>query len=160
MSYENYKKAMELAKTLPNYKIYDCCSNNAMDELEDYLGFELSKQHYDFLRQGALEVSGRIFCANFKDAHYTSMDVIANLEMNKKYNLTVEDKFVPILEEDEWINYLNYNRLTKDGEPTVVYAWPTPDEFIIFEQTDQDLGDFLFELFQEIKTNLESEDDY
>lgn len=151
MSYANYKKAMELAKALPGYKIYDCCSTKAMDELEDYLGFELSKQHYDFLRRGALEVNGNIFCANFDDAHYTSMDIIANLEMNKNNNLTVEDKFVPLLEEEEWINYLDYNNLTKDGEPTVVYAWPTSDEFIIFERTNQDLGDFLLELFEEIK---------
>lgn len=50
MSYKNFKKAMELAKTLPGYKIHDCCSDKAMDELESYLGFKLSKQHYEFLR--------------------------------------------------------------------------------------------------------------
>lgn len=155
MSYKNFKKAMELAKTLPGYKIHDCCSDKAMDELESYLGFKLSKQHYEFLRQGALEVQACIFCANFKDSHYSSMDVIANLELNKKYNLKAEDKCVPVLEEDEWINYLNYNKLTKDGEPTVVYAWPAPDAFIIYKQTEQDLGDFLLELFKEVKENLE-----
>ena len=137
MSYKNFKKAMEFAKTLPSYKIHDCCSDKAMDELESYLGFKLSKQHYEFLRQGALEVQACIFCANFKDSHYSSMDVIANLELNKKYNLKAEDKCVPVLEEDEWINYLNYNKLTKDGEPTVVYAWPAPDTFIIYKQTEQ-----------------------
>lgn len=107
MSYKNFKKAMELAKTLPGYKIHDCCSDKAMDELESYLGFKLSKQHYEFLRQGALEVQACIFCANFKDSHYSSMDVIANSELNKKYNLKVDDKCVPVLKEDEWINYLN-----------------------------------------------------
>ncbi len=47
------------------------------------------------------------------------------------------------------------NKLTKDGEPTVVYAWPAPDTFIIYKQTEQDLGDFLLELFKEMKENLE-----
>ncbi len=155
MSYENFEKAMELAKTLPDYKIYDCCSDKAMDELEDYLGFDLSKQHYEFLRKGALEVWAYEFCANFKNSHKTSFDIIAHLEINKKYGLKVDKKFVPLIDEDEWSNYLNYNNLTKEGEPTVVYAVPSPDEFIIFEQTNQDLGDFLLELFNEIKENIE-----
>lgn len=47
------------------------------------------------------------------------------------------------------------NKLTKDGEPTVVYAWPAPDAFIIYKQTELDLGDFLLELFKEVKENLE-----
>lgn len=58
---------------------------------------------------------------------------------------------MPVIEEDEWHNYLNYNKLTKEGAPTIVYAWPSPEEFIIFEQTNQDLGDFLLEFFSEIK---------
>ncbi len=151
MSYENFEKALELAKTLPDYKIYDCCSDKAMDELEDYLGFELSKQHYEFLRKGHFTVWVYDFTANYEDIHRSSADIIGFLELDKKYALKVDKGFVPIIEEDEWHNYLNYNKLTKEGEPTVVYAMPSPDEFIIFEQTNQDLGDFLLELFSEIK---------
>lgn len=150
MSYANFKKALELAKTLPDYNIYDCCSDKAMDELEDYLGFDLSKQHYEFLRKGALEVGGYEFVANFEKSAKTAGDIKAFLEIDKKYELITDKGFVPVLAEDEWTNYLNYNKLTKDGEPTVVYAMPSPDEFIIFEQTNQDLGDFLLELFNEI----------
>lgn len=155
MSYENFERALDLAKTLPDYKIYDCSSDKAMDELEDYLGFELSKQHYEFLRKGALEVGGYAFVANFEKSAKTAEDVKAFLEIDKKYALITDKGFVPVLAEDEWTNYLNYNKLTKNGEPTVVYAMPSPDEFIIFEQTNQDLGDFLLELFNEIKDNLE-----
>ncbi|MGN0528891.1 MAG: hypothetical protein ACI4IE_07125 [Eubacterium sp.] len=151
MSYENFEKALELAKTLPGYKIYDCCSDKAMDELEDYLGFDLSKQHYELLREGCLSYPGNFIVSNFKNSHTTSMDIIGFLELDKKYGLKVDKGFVPVIEEDEWHNYLNYNKLTKEGEPTVVYAMPSPEEFIIFEQTNQDLGDFLLELFSEIK---------
>ncbi len=157
MSYKNFRKALTLVKTLPDYKVYDCCSDKAMDELEDYLGFELSKQHYEFLRKGAFEFCGYEFVANFEGSAKTSEDVRTFLEIDKKYELVTDKGFVPILEEDEWNNYLNYNKLTKDGEPTVVYAIPSPDEFIIFEQTSQDLGDFLLELFYEIKNGLKTE---
>ena len=68
-----------------------------------------------------------------------SGDVKSCIELDKKYGLKIDENYVPILEEDEWTNYLNYNKLTKDGEPTVVYAFPSPDEFIIFEQTNQNL---------------------
>lgn len=151
MSYENFEKALELAKTLPDYEIYDCCSDKAMDELEDYLGFNLSKQHYELLRKGCLSYPGNDIVSNFENSHTTGMDIIGFLEIDKKYGLQVDKGFVPILDEGEWENFLNYNKLTKDGEPTVVYAMPSPDEFIIFEQTNQDLGDFLLELFSEIK---------
>lgn len=83
------------------------------------------------------------------------MDIIDHIEIDNKYGLQVDKKFVPLINEDEWINYLNYNKLTKDGEPTVVYAMPSPNEFIIFKQTNQDLEDFLLELFNEIENNLE-----
>ncbi|MDE6658940.1 MAG: hypothetical protein K2K01_02340 [Eubacterium sp.] len=155
MSYENFEKALELAKTLPDYTIYDCCSDKTMDELEDYLGFELSKQHYELLRKGCLSYPGNFIVSNFKDSHTSGMDIIGHLEINKKYGLKVDAKFVPFIDEDEWRNYLNYNKLTPDGEPTVVYAMPSPDGFIIFEQTNQDLGDFLLELFNGINDNLE-----
>lgn len=155
MSYENYEKAIAFAKTLPKYKVYDCCSDKAMDELEDFLGFELSKQHYEFLKQGALDVWIYEFFANYSEEHDYWRDITANLNSQKRNGLIVDDKFVPVISDDEWVNYLNYNRLNKDGEPTIVYAWPTPDEFIIFEQTDQDLGDFLLELFEEISDGLE-----
>lgn len=155
MSYKNFEKALELAKTLPDYNIYDCCSDKAMDELEDYLGFELSKQHYEFLKMGRLDLNYYEFLGNYKNGHDAFPDIIFDFEWNKKNKFLIDDKFVPVLEEDEWHNYLNYNKLTKDGEPTIVYAMPSPDEFIIFEQTNQDLGDFLLELFNEIKDNLE-----
>lgn len=151
MSYKNFNEALELAKKLPDYEIYDCCSDKAMDELEDYLGFGLSKQHYEFLRMGAFNVWAYDFTANYEGVCENSGDVKSFLELEKRDGLKVDDGFVPILEEDEWINYLNYNKLTNDGEPTVVYAFPTPEKFIIFEQTNQDLGDFLLELFNEIK---------
>lgn len=54
MSYKSFKEELELAKELPDYKIYDTCSDKAMDELEDYLGFELSKQHYELLKLGCM----------------------------------------------------------------------------------------------------------
>lgn len=155
MSYKNFEKALRLAKTLPDYKIYDCCSDKAKDELEDYLGFELSKQHYELLRKGCLSYTGNFIVSNFSDSHTTGMDIIGHIEIDNKYGLQVDKRFVPLINEDEWINYLNYNKLTKDGEPTVVYAMPSPNEFIIFEQTNQDLGDFLLELFNEIEDNLE-----
>lgn len=158
MSYKNFKEALELAKELPDYKVYDTCSDKAMDELEDYLGFELSKQHYEFLKMGALEVWGYEFSENNKNSHDLHPDIIFDFEWNKKNKFIIDKGYVPILEEDEWTNYLNYNKLTKEGEPTVVYAFPSPEEFIIFEQTNQDLGDFLLKLFNEIKKDLDEDE--
>lgn len=84
MSYKNFKAALELAKELPDYKIYDTCSDKAMDELEDYLGFELSKQHYEFLKMGSFEVWGYEFSENHKNRHDCHPDIIFDFEWNKK----------------------------------------------------------------------------
>lgn len=154
MSYKNFKEALELAKELPDYMCFDNCSDKAMDELEDYLGFELSKQHYEFLRNGSLGVYCYDFIGCYEGMLDCSGDVKSCMELDKKHGFKLDEKYVPFSEEDEWTVYLNYNKLTKDGEPTVVYAFPSPDEFIIFEQTNQDLGDFLLELFNEIKEEL------
>ena len=157
MSYSNFKKALEQAKTLPEYKIYDCCSDKAMDELEDYLGFELSRQHYEFLRLGALEVRYFEFYANFKDMHTMAPDIIFDYESNKKNGFVMREKCVPLLEEDEETYYLDYNRLTKEGEPMITVGIAIPEEFVLFEEMKMDLGDFLLQCWEGVKVPEEYE---
>lgn len=157
MSYENYKKALELVKTLQGYVIHGSTNDKLMDELEDYLGFNLSKQHYEFLRQGALEVFGYEFYSNSLTYKNYWPHIFFIMENYKKYNHILRDKLVPLLNEDEWTVFLDYNRLNSENEPTVVYGVPTVGEFIEYECTNQDLGDFLLEMFTDIAEYVKNE---
>ncbi len=157
MSYANYKKALELVETLQGYAIRGITNDKAMDELEDFLGFELSKQHYEFLKQGALEVFGYEFVENTEGKHSCSPDIFFHYKWIEKNGFVNPKNFVPILEEDEWTVFLDYYRLNSENEPTIVYGVPTVGEFIEFEHTNQDLGDFLLEMFTDISDYVKNE---
>lgn len=152
MSYQNFKKALELA---PKCKFYTTAGGKTQEEIvksEELLGVKFSKQLLEFYeKDGYLSFFGNeIFGIDPDDDSgvLEGNSVAYALNDRKEYNLP--KKWIPIYNyEDGNMAYLDYLNLNADDEPRVIMCMYTGEEYEITEKVADDFGDFLLELVEE-----------
>ena len=152
MSYNNFQKAMELAKTIEYYENAGKQSKELLEKVEETFGFRLSPQHYEYLHEyGYVMFFGTEFYGIYRDVFegiYAGNAVVATLQDRDEFNLPKE--WIPIYDySDGQMAYLNYSQLNEDGEPAIIIGLYDGEKYIIIERVAEDLGDFLLQMVQE-----------
>ena len=153
MSYQNYERAMELAKSKAFYTTAGGKSEIDIAKAEEMLGVKFSKQYRDFNSKYAYlsfwgnEIFG-IDPDNMDELEGNSLAYALN--DREEYGLPYY--LVPICNfDDGCMAYLNYSSLNNDGEPCVVAAVYNGSEFEIMESLAEDFGDFVLHLVKNAK---------
>lgn len=152
MSYQNFKKAMELA---PKCEFYTTAGEKTEDEIkkaEQMLNVNFSNQCREFYEKyGYLSFYGNEI---YGIEPYSNSGILEGnsvayaLHDREKYNLPIE--WIPIYNfEDGNMAYLDYSTLNSEKEPRIIMAFYNGAEYEIVEDLAEDLGDFILELVQE-----------
>lgn len=152
MSYQNFKRAMELA---PKCEFYTTAGGKTQEEIlksEKLLGIKFSKQCLEFYsKYGYLSFFGNeIFGIDPNDDSgiLEGNSVLYALNDRKEYNLPVN--WIPIYNyEDGNMAYLDYSEMNSDNEPRVIMCMYTGEKYEVMEIIAEDLGDFILELVEE-----------
>ncbi|MCL2474555.1 MAG: SMI1/KNR4 family protein [Chloroflexi bacterium] len=151
MSYQNFEKALELAKQCEFYMVKGERSGEVVAKAEELVGFKFSKQNFEFFKKtGYLSFSGNEFYGICKDdfsGSYTGCSVEATLQDRKEYNLPPQWLTIYFFD-DGYMGYLDYGQLNEDGEPPVIMAIYNGDEYVVTEKVAEDLGDFILQLVE------------
>lgn len=148
MSYDNYKKGVEIAKELSRYFIKGGdVSKERIEEMEEKLNIKLSNQVYDYLH------------------NYGYIGLIYNDKQILKYTLKNREEWKLPLKWIEIYNYyddgayvyLDYDNINEEGEPRVILAEYNGDRYQMLEVLGEDFGDFLLEEAK-IQMSLENSD--
>lgn len=152
MSYQSFKKAMELA---PQCKFYTTAGGKSQEDIsksEDLLGIKFSNQCVEFYAEyGYLSFYGtEIFGIDPND--YSGIlegnSVAYALNDRKEYRLPLY--WVPIYNfEDGNMAYLDFSDINVDGEPKVIMGIYTGEKYEITETIAEDFGDFLLHLVEQ-----------
>ena len=156
MSYQNFEKALELAKQCKFYTIKGERADAVIVKAEELFGIKFSKQNYEFLKSvGYLSFWGNEFYGICKDnfsGSYTGCSVEATLQDRKEYSLP--KKWLVIYDfDDGYMGYLDYSQLNEDGEPPVIMAIYNGQEYVVVEKVADDFGDFLLSLVEQQLSN-------
>ena len=152
MSYNSFKKAIQLAKEIEYYNNAGKQSKELLNKVEETYGFKLSPQHYEYLHEyGYVMFFGTEFYGIYKDAFdgiYAGNAVIATLRDRQEFNLPKE--WIPIYDYgDGETAYLNYSLLNEAGEPAIIIGIYNGEEYVMIEQIAEDLGEFLLQIVEE-----------
>lgn len=152
MSFDSYRKAMELVEDCEDFEIGEGVSEEYLASVEERLGVMFSPIHRDFL----LNYGYMCFCGYeiFGIAEDTPEDAVPwgnlllyTLAERERANLPT-DVFPVTAYDDGCIAYLDYEFLT-DGEPKVIVAIYNGAHYITIDKNRAaDLGDFLFNLVE------------
>lgn len=152
MSYQNFEKAIDLAKQCDGYGIGNGKSDAVISKASELLNIKFSRQNYKYFKElGYLEFFGVEVYGIVKDDF--SGDPEANsvetaLVDRQEYNLPQE--WLPIyFFDDGYMGYLDYSQINKEGEPPVIMAIYNGKEYVITEKIAEDLGDFILQLVEE-----------
>lgn len=152
MSYQNYEKAVRLAKQCDGYSVGIEKSDDVLLRASELLGIKFSKQCYDFFKKlGYLEFFGVEIYGIVKDdfsGEYVGCAIEATLSDRKEYNLPQEWLTIYFFD-DGYMGYLDYSQLNESGEPPVIMAIYNGDEYVVTEKAAEDLGDFILHLVEE-----------
>jgi len=152
MSYNNYEKALELAKKCEGYLVGNGQPNDVIKKGQQLLGLDFSRQHYDYLNKlGFLDFFGHEFYGipkgDFSGTPEGCMIECALVD-RKAWNLPKE--WVPVFNfDDGYMGYLDYGYLNEEGEPRVIMAIYTGQKYEIVEVIAEDFGDFLLQQVEE-----------
>ena len=152
MSYQNFERALDLAKQCEGYDIGGGKSDEAISAASKLLSITFSKQNYKYFRElGYLEFFGveifGIVIDDFSGVPETNC-VETALADRRDYNLPKE--WLPIyFFDDGYYGYLDYGQLNKDGEPPVIMAIFDGKKYVVIKKVAEDLGDFLLQLVEE-----------
>jgi len=152
MSYQNFEKALELAKACDGYDDGGGKSLDTIRRAEELLGLVFSKQNLEyFSRLGYMEFFGTEVYGIVKD-DFSGIPagncVESALADRQEYDLPA--MWLPIyFFDDGYMGYLDYSQLNDEGEPLVIMALYNGTEFIVTDKIAEDLGDFLLSLVEE-----------
>ena len=152
MSYNNFKKAMKLAREIEYYNNAGKQSKELLNKVEKAYGLKLSPQHYEYLYEyGYIMFFGTEFYGIYKDAFegiYAGNAIIATLQDRQEFNLP--KYWIPIYDySDGEVAYLNYSLLNENGEPAIIIGLYNGEEYVMIEQIAEDLGDFFLQIVEE-----------
>lgn len=152
MSYQNFKKAMELA---PNCKFYTTVggrSKEAIQKSEELLGVKFSSQCYEFYEKyGYLSFWGNeIFGIDPDDDSGELEGNSVAYAINDRMEYGLPKAWIPLYNfDDGCMAYLDYSSLNEANEPCVIIATYNGSEYEVVEQIAEDLGEFIFNLVKE-----------
>lgn len=152
MSYQNFRKAMELA---PKCKFYTTVGGKTEEEIkkaERLLDVSFSNQCREFYaKYGYLSFYGNeIFGIDPDDDSgiLEGNSIAYAINDREEYNLPKE--WIPIYNfEDGHMAYLDYSSLNAEKEPKVIMAFHNGTEYEIVETLAEDFGNFILQLVQE-----------
>jgi hypothetical protein len=152
MSYENFEKALDLAKLCKFYTIKGKRADTVVAKAEKLFGIKFSKQTRDFFtRLGYLSFYGNEIYGICKDdfsGSHAGCAIEATLQDRVQYHLP--PKWLTIyFFDDGYYGYLDYSQLDEEGEPPVIMAIFNGKEYILVERVANDFGDFLLRLVEE-----------
>ncbi len=162
MSYENFVKALELAKDCKNYHDSGGRTETVVSKAEELFGTKFSRQIREFYKRlGYLSFYGNEIYGIWEDFSGSGGigSITTALADRKDYNLPKE--WLPIyFYDDGYMGYLDYSQLNDEGEPPVIMAIYNGDEFVVVERIADDFGDFLLELVEwQLEEQLEEDED-
>jgi len=152
MSYQNFEKALELAKLCQYYTTVGGKNVNTIEKAQEMFGYTFSKQNFQFYKQvGYLSFFGNEFYGIVKEDFsgiYTGCAIEATLQDRKDYNLP--SKWLIIYDfDDGYMGYLDYNQLNEEREPPVIMAIYDGEKYVVVEKVAEDFGDFLLGIVEE-----------
>lgn len=152
MSYQNFEKALELAKQCKFYTIAGEKSDEVVTKAEKLFGHKFSKQNYEFFKHlGYLSFFGNEFYGICKDdfsGEYVGCAIEATIQDRKKYNLPSEWLALYFFD-DGYYGYLDYSQLNNEGEPAAIMAIYNGKDYVVVEKVAEDFGDFLLSSVEE-----------
>lgn len=154
MSYQNFEKALELAKQCEFYTIKGERTSDVVAKAEELFGLKFSKQNFEFFKRlGYLSFFGNEFYGILSDdfsndGDYVGCAIEATLHDREKFNLPKEWLTLYFFD-DGYYGYLDYSQLNEDKEPPVVIAIYDGTKYVITEKIAEDFGDFLLQLVEE-----------
>ena len=154
MSYQNFEKALELAKQCKFYTIKGERTNEIVKKAEELFGLNFSKQNFEFFKRlGYLSFFGNEFYGILTDdflddGDYVGCAIEATLQDRAELNLPLEWLTLYFFD-DGYYGYLDYSQLNEDGEPAVIMAIYDGEKYVVTEKVAEDLGDFLLRLVEE-----------
>jgi len=159
MGFQNFEKALELAKQCRGYMSVGCKvvgggkSDEVISHGEKLIGFKFSRQTYEFFKRvGFLMFSGKeIYGIVMDDFSGDTEDnaVEFSLKQRKEWKLPKEWLCIYNFGFDGYMGYLDYSDLNADGEPPVIMAVGAGKKYIVAERVAEDLGDFILGLVEE-----------
>jgi len=151
MSYQNLKKAVELAPNCKYYTTSEGKKDEEIREAEKLLDIKFSKQcSYFYKNIGYLSFFGNEIYGI--DPVSESGDLEGNsvayaLNDRKQFNLPKE--WIPIYNyEDGRMAYLDYSHLNPEKEPRIIIAMYVGQKYELIEVIAEDFGDFLLQLVE------------
>lgn len=151
MSYQNFQKAMDEAKSRKFYTTAGGKTKVEIERAEGMLGITFSRQYREFNEKyGYLSFSGNeIFGIDPNNLEELEGNAVAYaLNDREEYNLP--NNLIPIYNfDDGCMAYLDFSNLNGDGEPVVVMVEFNGEEYEIIECIAEDFGDFVLGLLKE-----------
>ena len=151
MSYQNFLRALELAKQCKFYTIKGERTNEVVAKAEELFGIKFSKQNFEFFKRlGYLSFFGNEFYGICKDdfsGEHAGCAIEATLQDRKNYKLPFAWLTLYFFD-DGYYGYLDYSQLNEDCEPPVIMAIFNGKEHVVVEKIAEDLGDFLLKLVE------------
>lgn len=156
MSYDNFKKALKMAKECEEYDVGKGTSDDIIKIAQEKLGIVFSKQLYNYLKKYSyLEFYGSEFYGILtSDFSGIPEGSIVESAIYNRNNYKLPLKWIPIYNfGDGYKAYLDYENKNTYDEPRVILAIYNEDEFVVTEKLAEDLGDFLLQVVEEQLSN-------
>ena len=152
MSYQNFKKAIELAQQCNGYWDGGGKPSEIVAKAEKLVGIKFSRQNDQYFNKyGFIEFFGsEIFGIVKDDFAGTHAGCAIEATLQDRKNLSLPPKWITLyFFDDGYYGYLDYSQLNEEGEPPVIMAIYNGKEFVMVEKVAEDLGDFLLKLATE-----------
>ena len=149
MSYQNFTKAVELAKQCDGYLDGGRRPHDVITKAEALLGIKFSRQNAQYFSQfGYIDFVGHEFYGIVKNdfsGSYVGCSIEATLQDRKELKLPLKWLTLYFFD-DGYYGYLDYSQLNENGEPPVIMAIYDGEKYVVTERIAEDLGDFLLDL--------------
>lgn len=148
MSYSNFKKALEEAKSLRAYEHGKGMSREIIEKAEQVLGVKFSKQIYEYLHEYGYIQFYRFELQGIFDENFTERGIVRDTleRRSNKYLPPLPPKWVQILDtcSDGGCVYLDFEHINNEGEPRVILGGHEgANEYYIIKEEGEDFGNFL-----------------
>ncbi len=152
MSYENFKRAIELAPQCEYYTAGKGLSLEEIHKAEEILGVKFSLQLLEFYQKfNYLSFRGHEF---FGIDLESDSDILEGnslaYALHERINYNLPEPWIPIYNFGEGsIACLDYGSLNMSNEPSVIRALYNGKEYLRLEQVADDFGSFILSLVEE-----------
>jgi hypothetical protein len=152
MSYQNFEKALELAKQCDDYFTHEPKTDETIEHVEKQLDIKFSIQNRTFYKRlGYLSFFGVEIYGIYPegDLKILAGNSFASI-LHDREHLNLPKEWLPIyFFDDGYYGYLDYSQLNEDGEPPVIMAIFNGKEYVMTEKIAEDFGDFILQLVEE-----------